>query len=105
MISAPSRLRLIRKRFVLSVDDDTEYNQDSTLVIKRWLNRVEEDASGLTFQQWTPDVDTSRPPVAMLINSNELRPAGFKLREVFRVYFKCFLQHLVNRREVSDRDG
>ena len=43
------------------------YNKDSALVIKRWLNRVEEDASGLTFQEWTPDVDTSRPPVAMLI--------------------------------------
>ena len=27
-------------------------------------DRVEDDASGLTFQEWTPDVDTSRPPVA-----------------------------------------
>ena len=43
---------------------------------------MEEDASGLTFQEWTPDVDTSRPPVAMLINSSELRAAGFKLKEV-----------------------
>ena len=63
------------------------YNKDSALVIKRWLNRVEEDVSGLTFQEWTPDVDTSRPPVAMLINSSELRAAGFKLKEY------C-LQHL-----------
>ena len=47
-----------------------------------WLNRVEEDTSGLTFQELTPDVDTSRPPVAMLINSSELRAAGFKLKEV-----------------------
>jgi hypothetical protein len=38
--------------------------------------------SGLTFQEWTPDVDTSRPPVAMLINSSELRAAGFKLKKV-----------------------
>ena len=68
------------------------YNKDSALVIKRWLNRVEEDESGLTLQEWTPDVDTSRPPVAMLINSNELRAAGFKLKEVFLL--KCFLQHL-----------
>ncbi len=44
---------------------------------------MEEDASGLTFQRWTSDVDTSRPPVAMLINSSELCAAGFKLREVF----------------------
>ena len=58
------------------------YNKDRVLVIKRWLNRVEEDASGLTFQEWTPDVETSRPPVAMLINSSELRAAGFKLKEV-----------------------
>ncbi len=47
---------------------------------------MEEDASGLTFQEWTPDVDTSRPPVAMLIKSSELCAAGFKLQEV--------LQHL-----------
>ena len=38
---------------------------------------------GLTFLEWTPDVDTSRPPVAMLINSSELRDTGFKLKEVF----------------------
>ena len=38
--------------------------------------------SGLTFQEWTPDVDTSRSPVAMVINSSELRAAGFKLKEV-----------------------
>jgi hypothetical protein len=68
------------------------YNKDSALVIKHWLNRVEEDASGQTFQEWTPDFDTSRPPVAMLINSSELRAAGFKLKEVFLL--KCFLQHL-----------
>jgi hypothetical protein len=34
--------------------------------------------SGLTFQEWTPDVDTSRPPVVMLINSSKLCVAGFK---------------------------
>jgi hypothetical protein len=58
------------------------YNQDSALVIKRYLNRVEEDVSGLTFQEWTSDVDTSRPPVVMLINSSELCSTGFNLREV-----------------------
>jgi hypothetical protein len=30
------------------------YNKNSGLVMKRWLNRVEEDVSGLTFQEWTP---------------------------------------------------
>jgi hypothetical protein len=29
------------------------------------------------------DVDTSRSPVTMLINSSELRAAGFKLKKVF----------------------
>ncbi len=43
---------------------------------------MEEDASGLTFKEWTPDVDTSRPPVTKLINSTELSAAGFKLKEV-----------------------
>ncbi len=43
---------------------------------------MEEDASGLTFQEVTPDVDTSRPPVAILINSSELRVAGFKFKKV-----------------------
>jgi len=51
---------------------------------KRWLNRVEEDASGLTFEEWSPtqNADASQPLVAMLINSSELRAAGFTLREV-----------------------
>jgi hypothetical protein len=56
------------------------YNKDSDLVIMH--NRVEEDASGLTFQEWTPDVDTPRSPVTMLINSRELCAAGFKIKEV-----------------------
>jgi hypothetical protein len=60
------------------------YNGDQALVIKRWLNRVDEDASGLTFEEWDPasEADTSQEPVAMIINSSELRAAGFKLKEV-----------------------
>jgi hypothetical protein len=61
------------------------YKGDCPLVINGWLNRVE-DVSGLTFQEWTPDVDTSRSPVAMLINSSELRVHGFKLKEVIQVW-------------------
>ena len=34
--------------------------RDTGFYKQDWLNRVEEDASGLTFQEWTPDVDTSR---------------------------------------------
>jgi len=38
----------------------------------------------LTFEEWNPtqDADASQPPVAMFINSLELRAAGFTLREV-----------------------
>jgi hypothetical protein len=49
------------------------YIGDCALVIKRWIHRVEEDASGLTFHEWKPDVDKSRPTVTMMINSSELR--------------------------------
>ena len=40
--------------------------------------------SGLTFEEWDPsaDTDASPAPVAMIVNSSELRAAGFDLREV-----------------------
>ncbi len=39
---------------------------------------------GLTFEEWDPsaDTDASEDPVAMTVNSSELRAAGFDLREV-----------------------
>jgi hypothetical protein len=39
-------------------------NGDRALVVKRWLHRVDEDASGLTFEEWNPAqaVDTSQEP-------------------------------------------
>ena len=45
---------------------------------------MEEHALGLTFEEWDPtqDADASQPPIAMIINSSELRAAGFTLREV-----------------------
>jgi len=60
------------------------YNGQQALVVERWLNQVQEDASGLTFEEWNPaqDAVTSQPPVAMLINLSELRAAGFKLKEM-----------------------
>ncbi len=39
---------------------------------------MEEDASGLTFQEWT-DVDTSRSPVVMLIDDTVYALNGTKL--------------------------
>ena len=48
------------------------------------MHRVDEDASGLTFEEWDPsaDTDASESPVAMIVNSSELHAAGFDLREV-----------------------
>ena len=61
------------------------YDGERTLVVKRWLNCVDEDALGLTFEEWEPteNVDSSQMPVAMIFNSSELRAAGFTLRKVF----------------------
>ena len=57
------------------------YDGDSALVVKRWLHRVDEDASGLTFATWDPtaDADPEAPPAELIVNSSELRGAGFKL--------------------------
>ena len=45
---------------------------------------MDDDVSGLTFEEWVPtaDVDDTQPPAAMIINSSELRGAGFNLKEV-----------------------
>ena len=50
------------------------YNGDRALRVKRWLHRVDEDAAGLTFEEWDPikDADDSQTPVPMIINSSEL---------------------------------
>ena len=60
------------------------YDGQSALVVKRWLHRVDDDASGLTFEEWDPtaDVDDTQPPAAMIINSSELRGPVFNLKEV-----------------------
>ena len=45
---------------------------------------MDEDASGLTFEEWDPAqaVDKSQEPAPMIINSSQLRAAGFKLDKV-----------------------
>jgi hypothetical protein len=63
----------------------TRYSHgDSALVVELWLHRVAGDTSGLTFQEWDPSVgtDDTSVPVAMLVNSSELRAADFPLVEV-----------------------
>jgi hypothetical protein len=59
------------------------YNGDCVLVVDVWLHRVDEDVSGLTFEEWDPleDTDASQTPVAMIVNSSEVLAAGFDLRE------------------------
>ena len=59
------------------------HNGQRIVVVKRWLHRVDEDASGVMFKEWDPkeDADETQPPVAMIINSIELRAVGFKLKE------------------------
>ena len=75
------------------------YDGERALVIKRWLNRVDEDASGLTFEEWDPteNFDSSQMPVAMIINSSELRAAGFTLREVFPLELEAAARHRCTR--------
>ena len=40
------------------------YNGERAVVVKRWLERVDEDASGLTFEEWDPskDADPNQAP-------------------------------------------
>ena len=60
------------------------YNGDMALVVKRWLHRVETDASALTFTEWDETMEKApdAPTVGMIVNSSELRVAGFKLQEL-----------------------
>jgi hypothetical protein len=48
---------------------------------------VDEDASGLTFEEWdsSVDADVSQAPVTMIVNSIHLCITDFDLREVIPV--------------------
>ena len=37
-----------------------------------WIHRVDEDDSGLTFEEWDPLVDTDDSQSPVIINSNHL---------------------------------
>jgi hypothetical protein len=60
------------------------YDGDYTLVVDVWVHPVDEDDSGLTFEEGDPSVDTddSQTPVSMIVNSRQLRSTDFELREV-----------------------
>ncbi len=86
----------VEKKFQLGTRKYEEYkdvrfgNGDYALVVDVWLHRVDEDVSGLTFEEWDPsgDTDDSQDPVTMIVNSSELRSAGFDLREVLPLQFE-----------------
>jgi hypothetical protein len=80
----------VEKKFELQVRKWEEYkgtrysDGDIALVVELWLNRVADDTSGLTFQEWDPSAgsDDTSALVAMLVNSSELCAADFPLAEV-----------------------
>ena len=51
------------------------YDGEEVIVVKRWLHRLDEDASALTFVDWDPSADELDPdaqPAFMIVNSSEL---------------------------------
>jgi hypothetical protein len=87
----------VEKEFKVGPRKSEEYkglrfrDGDRALVVDVWLHRVDEDASGLTFEERDPSVDTnaSQAVVAIIVNSSELRAAGFDLREVIPIQLKA----------------
>jgi hypothetical protein len=85
----PGSNSCVEKKFKLGTRKYEEYkdvrfgNGDCVLVVDVWFHRVDEDASGLTFEEWDPsaDTDTSQVPVSMIVNSSELRNAGYDVSE------------------------
>ena len=88
--TVPGSMTCVEKKFEFQTRKWEEYkgtryyDGDKDLVVELWLNRVADDLSGLTFQEWdpSPGTDDGSAPVAMLVNSSELRAADFHLAEV-----------------------
>ncbi len=86
----PGSNNCVEKEFKLGTRQYEEYkgvcfgNGDCALLVDVCLHRVDEDASGLTFEEWDPSAvtDDSEDPVAMIVNSSELCASGFDLRQV-----------------------
>ncbi len=93
----PERNICVEKKFKLGDRKYEEYkgvrfgNGDCALVVDVWLQRVDEDDSGLTFEEWYPsaDTDASEAPVAMIVDSSELCTTGFDLREVLPLHLEA----------------
>ncbi len=59
----PGSMCCVEKELKLAPRKDEEYrgcfyNGDCTLVSYVWFHRVDEDTSGLTFEEWDQSVDT-----------------------------------------------
>jgi hypothetical protein len=86
----------VEKKFMLVTHKYEEYkgvhfgNGDCDLVVDVCLQRVDEDDSGLTLEEWDPSTDTDalEAPVEMIVNSSEMRSTGFDLREVIPLQLK-----------------
>jgi hypothetical protein len=86
----PGYNNCVQKKFKLDPHKDEEYkgvrfgNGDCTLVVDVWQDQVDQEVSGLTFEEWDPSVDTdaSEDPVTMIVNSSEMCSVCFDLREV-----------------------
>ena len=90
-------MRSVEKEFKLSSHKYEEYKRirfhdgDCVLVVELvvdvWIHRVNEDSSGLTFEESDPssDTDFSQAPVVMIVNSSHLCVSDFDLREVIPI--------------------
>ncbi len=89
----PGSNNCVEKKFKSGTRKYEEYkgvrfgNGDCALVVDVWIHRVDEDVSGLTFEEWDPsaDTDASEAPVEMIVNSSELHVTGLDLREVIQL--------------------
>ena len=58
--TVPGRMSCVEKKFELPSRKWEEYERtryydgDRDLVLELWLHRVDDDLSGLTFQEWDP---------------------------------------------------
>jgi hypothetical protein len=75
----PGNNSCVEKEFKSGTREYEEYkgvrfgNGVCVLLVDVCLHRVDEDVSGLTFEEWDPsaDTDASEAPVAMIVNSSE----------------------------------
>ena len=55
-------------------------NGDCALVVDVWLHRVDEDDSGLTFEEWDPSADTDASEVPVTNDRQLVRAARRRFR-------------------------